>query len=267
MRWRRNPSCCCGIERIPGFTSTGAKAPPLVSIPSSSGRPALLGRGQQGGRESEERIERDMSWHCLPLGARALARRRCASIAVDADVAGAGTNATAPRPWFATSPSPGPIAAVEPAGIHSPASRDRTAACVIAVVGVARPALAAVDDHRQRREPGFYRDQLSAEDQRQLARDILGEGRRLTATSEPARHDAARPGRCHLESQWIGLDDIVGTATQRVTRVHPAGKIALQLPERLRCCTSIRHCSSRRCSTRSTRRQVLAGRRTDPGAR
>jgi two-component system sensor histidine kinase KdpD len=77
----------------------------------------------------------------------------------------------------------------------------------------------------------LYRERLSAEDQRQLARDILGEGRRLDRYIQNLLdmtrlgHGAPAP-----EREWIGLDDILGTAIQRVLRVHPGRTIATQLP-------------------------------------
>ena len=76
-----------------------------------------------------------------------------------------------------------------------------------------------------------YRDQLSVEDQRQLARDILGEGRRLDRYIQNLL-DMTRLGQGGpaLNREWIGLDDIIGTATQRLARVHPDRQVALQLP-------------------------------------
>ncbi|KFN44163.1 sensor histidine kinase [Arenimonas oryziterrae] len=76
-----------------------------------------------------------------------------------------------------------------------------------------------------------YRDQLSVDDQRQLARDILGEGRRLDRYIQNLL-DMTRLGHGApaLERQWVGLDDIVGTAILRAKRVHPDRAVELQLP-------------------------------------
>lgn len=77
-----------------------------------------------------------------------------------------------------------------------------------------------------------YRDQLTAEDQRQLARDILGEGRRLDRYIQNLL-DMTRLGQgdVAMHREWIGLDDIVGTAMQRALRVHPRRQVELHLPD------------------------------------
>jgi len=77
----------------------------------------------------------------------------------------------------------------------------------------------------------LYRDRLPVDDQRQLARDILGEGRRLDRYIQNLL-DMTRLGQglADLHREWVGLDDIVGSALQRVARVHPGRAFALKLP-------------------------------------
>ena len=77
----------------------------------------------------------------------------------------------------------------------------------------------------------LYRDRLPVDDQRQLARDILGEGRRLDRYIQNLL-DMTRLGQglADLHREWVGLDDIVGSALQRVARVHAGRAFALRLP-------------------------------------
>jgi two-component system sensor histidine kinase KdpD len=179
-----------------------------------------------------ERTERDVSWHCLLLGP-----------------AGQGMGVVALR-LRAPSPSlPAEHARLAEAMVRDLAQalgrlqlgRQLEASRLLAETERLRAALLSSVSHDLRsplstiigsaESLDVYRDQLAVEDQRQLARDILGEGRRLDRYIQNLL-DMTRLGQGAptLEREWIGLDDIVGTAVQRVLRVHPGRSITLALP-------------------------------------
>ncbi|MBB5208548.1 sensor histidine kinase [Chiayiivirga flava] len=67
-----------------------------------------------------------------------------------------------------------------------------------------------------------YRDNLSVDDQRQLAEAILSEGQRLDRYIQNLL-DMTRLGHgaLKLERDWVALEEIVGTALARLRKLHP----------------------------------------------
>ncbi len=78
----------------------------------------------------------------------------------------------------------------------------------------------------------LYRDRLSLEDQVALARDIVGEGRRLDRYIQNLL-DMTRVGQgaLALEREWIGLDEIGGALLARMRDSHPTLAVRLALPD------------------------------------
>jgi two-component system sensor histidine kinase KdpD len=191
-----------------------------------------LARSAEGDDPPEERGERDVSWHCLAMGAPPHATGVVAL--------------RLPAPLVSLPPGQARLAEamvrdlaqalarlqlgrqLEATRLQAEAERLR-AALLSSVSHDLRSPLSTIIGSAESLD--LYREQLSVEDQRLLARDILGEGRRLDRYIQNLL-DMTRLGHGApaLEREWIGLDDILGTAMQRVLRVHPGRTITTQLP-------------------------------------
>jgi len=79
-----------------------------------------------------------------------------------------------------------------------------------------------------------YRDQLSSDDQRALAEGILNEGQRLDRYIQNLL-DMTRLGHgsLKLNREWVGLDEIVGSAVSRLRKLSPGVVFDLQLADGL----------------------------------
>jgi two-component system sensor histidine kinase KdpD len=77
----------------------------------------------------------------------------------------------------------------------------------------------------------MYRERLTEDDQRTLAEGILGEGRRLDGYIQNLL-DMTRLGHGALKLQrdWVGLDEILGSATARLRKLHPRVPVDTRLP-------------------------------------
>ncbi|MGQ0799509.1 MAG: ATP-binding protein [Pseudomarimonas sp.] len=75
-----------------------------------------------------------------------------------------------------------------------------------------------------------YRDQLSADDQRALAEAILSEGQRLDRYIQNLL-DMTRLGHgtLKLNREWVGVEEIVGSAVNRLRKLAPSASFDLQL--------------------------------------
>jgi two-component system sensor histidine kinase KdpD len=173
--------------------------------------------------------ERDIAWHCLPLGAPAhwfgvvvlrvgatlLPEQLRLADAMVRDLAQALRRLQLGRQLEATR-------------LQAESERLRVA-LLSSVSHDLRSPLSTIIGSAESLD--VYREQLSVDDQRQLARDILGEGRRLDRYIQNLL-DMTRLGQGApaLEREWIGLDDIIGTAIQRIARVHPGRVVEVALP-------------------------------------
>jgi len=189
-------------------------------------------QANEGAAVVGERGERDVAWHCLPLGAPG---RWLGVVALHFS-----------QPLSSLPPEPARLAEamvrdlaqalgrlqlgrqLEATRLQAETERLR-AALLSSVSHDLRSPLSTIIGSAESLD--VYRDRLSADDQRLLARDILSEGRRLDRYIQNLL-DMTRLGQGApaLEREWIGLDDIVGTATQRTMRVHPGRDIVLELP-------------------------------------
>jgi two-component system sensor histidine kinase KdpD len=79
-----------------------------------------------------------------------------------------------------------------------------------------------------------YRDKLSADDQRALAEAILAEGQRLDRYIQNLL-DMTRLGHgsLKLNREWIGLDEIIGSATTRLRKLAPGALFDIRLADGL----------------------------------
>jgi two-component system sensor histidine kinase KdpD len=76
----------------------------------------------------------------------------------------------------------------------------------------------------------LYRDRMPVDDQRQLARDIVGEGRRLDRYIQNLL-DMTRLGHgdLALHRDWIGVDELIGSAIGRLQRYQSATRFEVQV--------------------------------------
>jgi two-component system sensor histidine kinase KdpD len=176
--------------------------------------------------------ERDVSWHCLPLGTPGhalgvVALRR-------ADPLGALPPERARLAEAMTRDLGQALRRLQLSGqleaTRLQAETERLRASLLSSVSHdLRSPLSTIIGSAESLD--LYRDRMPVDDQRQLARDIVGEGRRLDRYIQNLL-DMTRLGQglADLHREWVGLDDIVGSALQRITRVHAGRAFALHLP-------------------------------------
>jgi two-component system, OmpR family, sensor histidine kinase KdpD len=77
-----------------------------------------------------------------------------------------------------------------------------------------------------------YRDKLSADDQRALAEGILSEGQRLDRYIQNLL-DMTRLGHgtLKLDREWVGMDEIIGSAVARLRKLVPGARFAIRIDD------------------------------------
>jgi len=79
----------------------------------------------------------------------------------------------------------------------------------------------------------LYRDQLGKSDQAALAHDIAQEGRRLDRYIQNLLDMARLEQNAAFAREWVGVDEIVGSAARRLLKAYPGQRLLLKHDEAL----------------------------------